>query len=35
MCVEHIGVNIWKSIEIEARNWKDLKLFKVKYIKAF
>ena len=31
MCVEHMGVNIWNSIEIETRNCKDLKLFKVKY----
>ena len=31
MCVEHIGVNIWNSIEIETRNRKDLELFKVKY----
>ena len=33
MCVEHMGVNIWNSIEI--RNCKDLNLFKVKYKKAF
>ena len=31
MCVEHMGVNIWNSIEIETRNCRDLKLFKVKY----
>ena len=30
MCVEHMGVNIWNSIEIETRNCKDLNLFKVK-----
>ena len=30
MCAEHMGVNIWNSIEIETRNRKDLKLFKVK-----
>ena len=35
MCVEHMGVNIWNSIEIETRNCKDLKLFKVKYKKVF
>ena len=35
MCVEHMGVNIWNSIEIETRNCKDLKLFKVKYKKSF
>ena len=34
MCVEHMGVNIWNSIEIETRNCKDLKLFKVKYKKS-
>ena len=34
MCVEHMGVNIWNSIEIETRNCKDLKLFKVKYNKS-
>ena len=30
MCVEHMGVSIWNSIEIETINCKDLKLFKVK-----
>ena len=34
MCVEHMGVIIWNSIEIENRNCKDLKLFKVKYKKS-
>ena len=34
MCVEHMGVNIWNSIEIETRNCKDLNSFKVKYIKS-
>ena len=31
ICVEHMGVNIWNSIEIETRKCKDLKLLKVKY----
>ena len=31
MCAEHLGVNIWNSMEIEVKNCKDLKLFKVKY----
>ena len=31
MCVEHMGVSIWNSIEIETRNCKDLKLFMVKH----
>ena len=35
MCVEHMGVIIWNSIEIETRNCKDLRLFKVKYKKTF
>ena len=35
MCVEHISVNIWNSIEIEDRNCKDLNLFKVKHKKVF
>ena len=34
MCVEHVGVNIWNSIEIETRICKDLKSFKVKYKKS-
>ena len=34
ICVEHMGVNIWNSTEIETRNCKDLKLFKVKYKKC-
>ena len=34
MCVEHMGVNIWNSFEIETINCKDLKLFKVKYKKS-
>ena len=34
MCVEHMGVNIWNSIEIETRNCRDLNLFKVKYKKS-
>ena len=34
MCAEHMGVNNWNSIEIETRNCKDLKLFKVKYKKS-
>ena len=34
MCVEHMSVNIWNSIEIETRNCKDLRLFKVKYKKS-
>ena len=35
VCFEHMGVNIWNSIEIETINYKDLKLFKVKYKKVF
>ena len=35
MCVEHMGVNIRNSIEIETRHCKDLKLFKVKYKKKY
>ena len=35
MCVEHMGIIIWNSIEIETRNCKDLRLFKVKYKKSF
>ena len=34
MCVEHMGVSIWNSIEIETRNCMNLKLFKVKYKKS-
>ena len=32
--VEHMGVNIWNSLEIETRNCKDLILFTVKYKKS-
>ena len=35
MYVEHMGVNIWNSMEIETRNCKDLSLFQVKYKKVF
>ena len=34
MCVEHMDVNILSSIEIETRNSKDLRLFKVKHKKS-
>ena len=34
MCVEHMGVSIWNSIEIETINCMNLKLFKVKYKKS-
>ena len=29
------GVIIWNSIEIKSRNYKDLKLFKVRYKQSF